>query len=626
MKRTAVLFRAIVVFAGLISVIVAGIAFGSARAPDVPSSALFLKVFLTGLLFIAAASFVIGLFAARYRLDFAALQDDPKPYAAALDSLGKVPLLSLLLFVLLKTVYLAALFSGRAWLGLASDVGLPLFLLIFSFGMLNAALIYVLSDKLVSLALLSHGLSKYPRALREARQQIKIFIIPTFMTLMSLLFAFSLSFFVIGKIGGNIGDLDGRTLFRAALVTAAFLSVVIVLVRIWNSNTGLIYRSVIAQLEALSSDEKDLTGRIHIASVDELGTIAGMVNDFCESLGASVAKLKIAQDRLTGIGVELLRNTGASAAAVEQIIAGVERVREKTRAQSSSVEGASGAVLQISKNIESLDKLIEDQAAGVTESSASIEEMVGTIGSINSSIDKMAARYEILAAAAREGIETQKTGGRLIGQIAERSEALLEANKVIATIASQTNLLAMNAAIEAAHAGEAGKGFSVVADEIRRLAENSAQESRNIKTELGQVQTAIDETVAASAVSEESFGKVAELIGTTETLVLEVKTAVTEQRVGASQILDALKMINEITSEVRIGSREMSAGNGIVLDEMTRLQSSAADIREDMDETASGAEEIRRASRSVSETAGSTRETIDRLEAAISCFKTGQGS
>ena len=103
------------------------------------------------------------------------------------------------------------------------------------------------------------------------------------------------------------------------------------------------------------------------------------------------------------------------------------------------------------------------------------------------------------------------------------------------------------------------------------------------------------------------------------------KFAAAEQRAGAAQILDALRMINEITSQVRVGSREMSAGNGIVLDEMARLQASAAEIREDMDETASGAEEIRRASRSVSESAGSTRETIERLEAAICCFKTGQG-
>jgi methyl-accepting chemotaxis protein len=623
MKRKDVSFRAIVAFGGLLSLIVVAFAFNGSRAPGVSLASYLLRICLAGLGFVAASSLVIGRYAARFRLDYELHQNKPDTYAAVLDSLGKTPLLGLLLFVVLKTAYLCLLYAFRTALGISPETGLPLFLLSFAFGMLNAALIYVLSDKLVSETLLAHGLVRYPRDFREARQQTKIFIIPTFMTLMSLVFAFSLSFHLIVRSGGNIEALGAGTVLNAGLITAAFMAIVITLVRIWNANTGFIYRSVIEQLERLSSAEKDLTGRIHLASVDELGTIAGMVNDFCESLAVSVAKLKGTQDRLTGIGGELQRATGESAAAVEQITAGVDRVREKARTQSACVEGASSAVRQISKNIESLDKLIADQSAGVTESSASIEEMVGTIGSINTSIEKMASRFESLAAAAREGIETQKAGSQRIAQIAERSQALLEANKVIAAIASQTNLLAMNAAIEAAHAGDAGMGFSVVADEIRRLAENSARESRNIKTELAQVQSAIDATVAASTVTEEAFGKVSDLIGTTESLVMEVKTSVAEQRMGASQILDALRMMNDITAEVSTGSREMSQGSNSVLEEIEKLQASTAEIKGDMDETAAGAEDIRKASKGVSDMAGATREAIDRLEAAICCFKTG---
>jgi methyl-accepting chemotaxis protein len=84
-------------------------------------------------------------------------------------------------------------------------------------------------------------------------------------------------------------------------------------------------------------------------------------------------------------------------------------------------------------------------------------------------------------------------------------------------------------------------------------------------------------------------------------------------------------MMNEITSQVRTGSHEMREGNGMVLEEMLRLRDMARDIREDVDEMATGAEDINGAARSVSETAEATKKTIDRLDAAIGCFKTGRG-
>ena len=622
MKRKDLSFRLIVVFGGSLSFLVVVAAVSMYKAEGVPTSIFMAKVLLSGILFIAASSWLIGRFAARYGFDFTGHQSDSEEYAAALDALGKAPLLSLLTFVLVKTAYLGILFAAGDLIGMRAGMRGPLFFLVFAFGMLSGAFIYVLSDKLVSETLLSHRLQRYPRSLREDRQQAKIFIIPAFMTLMSFIFAFALSFLVIGQVGGNIADVKGGTLFSASVVSFVFFAIVLILVRIWNANTGFIYHSVIEQMERLSSAEKDLTGRVSVCSIDEMGTVAGMVNDFCEGLAVSVNDLKSAQEHLMGIGVELQRNTSNSAAAVGQITTGVERVREKTRTQSQSVEGASSAVRQIAKNIESLDKLIIDQAAGITESSASIEQMVGNIRSINASIEKTASQFESLATVAREGIETQAAGGKRIINIAERSESLLEANKVISTIASQTNLLAMNAAIEAAHAGEAGLGFSVVADEIRRLAETSAKESRNIKTELAQVKAAIRETVEASGASEQLFGRVAELIGTTESLIRELQTAVAEQQAGAGQILEALKMMNDVTAQVRTGSREMSDGNGMILDEMVRLQASAREIREDMDEMASGVVEIKGTAQGVSETANATRATIDRMENAIGCFRT----
>jgi methyl-accepting chemotaxis protein len=521
---------------------------------------------------------------------------------------GEAPLKSLILFIMFVFLYLAALFSMSGALGLPATDRLEFFLCLFSVGMLDAAFLFVLADRLVTKALLVERLARYPYDLRETRQQRKNFIIPTFIGLMSFLFALAISRFAPVVV---------------LVASCLFIAIIVTLVSMWTANTGLIYRSVIDQLEQLSSAEKDLRGRISICSVDELGSISGMVNGFCEGLASSMAELNAAQGRLSELGESLRGSAEDSAGAVAQISANVERVREKTQSQSASVAESSSSVVQTAKSIESMEALISEQSGSVAAASASIEEMVGNIASVTSSIDKMAGQFGDLLGAASEGKATQAAARARIELIAERSEALLEANKVIAAIASQTNLLAMNAAIEAAHAGEAGAGFSVVADEIRRLAETSATQSKTIRSELALVQSAIQEVVASSRASEDSFTRVTERIGETDALVREVQQAMVEQKEGSVQVLEALRSMNEVTSQVRNGSREMSAGNRMVLEEIERLREATSDIRVSMEEMSIGAGGIAGSARKVSEMAEATMDTIRSMDHAIGCFRTG---
>jgi methyl-accepting chemotaxis protein len=575
-----------------------------------------------GALFALLNLLLISRQAKTFDYDFAAHQGEHDEFKAALVGLGNAPLKSLALSFLTIAAYSAVIcLMGKA-LGFGAVNTTVLFIYLLSLGMLDASFVFVLTDRLGTRTLLGHRLVRYPHDLREVRQQRKNFIIPTFMTIMTFAFAFALVIIIFGDMRGHEGSLPIGALIASCLMATAFLVVVIVLVSLWTQTTALIYRSVIAQLDQLSSAEKDLTRRISISSIDELGSIAGMVNYFCESLSSSMGSLKSAQQKLGALGTELEKNANDTAGAVSQISGSVENVREKTRFQSSSVSESSSAVEEIAKNIESLESLISDQAASVTEASASIEEMIGNIGSVTTSIERMAEQFGSLLSSAEEGKATQADARNRIEQIAERSQALLEANKVISTIASQTNLLAMNAAIEAAHAGEAGKGFSVVADEIRRLAETSAGQSKTIRTELAQVQKAIQEVVVSSKNSEESFGRVAEKIGETDAIVREVQQAMAEQKEGSAQVLEALKSMNDITSQVKTGSQEMSAGNKTVLEEIGRLRDATAEIKASMDEMSAGAVGITESAKNVSGMAKGTLETIETIDESLSGFKT----
>jgi len=623
MKNKSMSMRAIAALASLCYAALATLSCAYFRDPSAPIAKLVLPLGGLGLVLAVVNALVVGRWARAYDFDFASRQGEDAAIRPALTGIGGAPLGSLVLFFAVTAVYAAAIcfvLGGSAGLGPVNRA--TLFLYLLALDMLGAFFVFVLADQLGARTLLKQKLVRFPHDLREARQQRKNFLIPTFMTMMTFLFSVAIAVIVFGDMQRNGGNLPAASVVAASSMAAVFIVVVVVLVSIWTRTNALIYRSVTAQLDLLSSAEKDLTRRISICSVDELGSIAGMVNYFCDSLSSSMTGLKSAQRKLSGLGADLDASAGDAAGAIAQISSSVGLVREKARTQSSSVAESSSAVEQIAKNIESLESVISEQAASVTEASASIEEMIGNIGSVTASIEKMAQQFQALLVAAEEGRKTQAAARSNIEQIADRSNALLEANKAIATIASKTNLLAMNAAIEAAHAGDAGRGFSVVADEIRHLAETSAEQSKTIRGELAQVQKSIEEVVGSSKNAENSFARVSEKIGETDALVREVQQAMAEQKEGSAQVLEALKSMNDITSQVKTGSQEMGSGNKTVLDEIGRLRDATSEIESSMDEIAVGANGIAESAKKVSGMAKGTLETIGAMDEAIGCFKT----
>ena len=328
MIQRSIAFRVIVAAAGIAFVALVAAAIAIYRDPSVALPAAPEAIGIPGILFIIISSIVVGRKARIYTIDFAASQSKPERFKAAVKSLGGLPLSSLILFMLCIGVYIVVLSLLGNAMGLRQTGRAPFFLFLISTGMLDAAFIFILADGMVSRFLMQQRLVRYPVDLREGRQQRKNFIIPTFMSLMTFLFAISVALFVIDALEKGNGSIPVLTLIAAVGASFAFFAISVLLNSMWTANTGLIYRSVIDQLEHLSAAEKDLRGRISIISVDELGSISGMVNSFCSSLSGSVAELKSAQATLNSLGEELRKTADDSAGAVAQISSNVGWVRE----------------------------------------------------------------------------------------------------------------------------------------------------------------------------------------------------------------------------------------------------------------------------------------------------------
>ncbi len=376
-----------------------------------------------------------------------------------------------------------------------------------------------------------------------------------------------------------------------------------------------------SSLKKISEGEGDLTQKIEVASKDEIGEMAKYFNLTFDKIRTLVALVKQQSAALQSVGVNLFSNMTETAAAINEITANIQSIKNQAMNQSASITETSATMEQISRGIETLNRLIEDQSANVTESSSAIEQMMANIGSVTKTLVQNTENIKNLTDSSESGRSGLDKIAHDILEVAKESEGLLEISQVIQDIASQTNLLSMNAAIEAAHAGESGKGFAVVADEIRKLAETSGVQAKTVSTALKRIKDSIEGITTSTKEVLAKFETIQKEVSTVAEQESGIRRAMEEQTTGSQQVLEAISILNDITQKVQSNSQEMLTGSQQVSEEASNMNTITQEITNGMEEMATGAEQITVAVNKVNELSNENKESIEALMKEVERFK-----
>ncbi|MDF2154729.1 methyl-accepting chemotaxis protein [Vibrio sp. CAU 1672] len=318
-------------------------------------------------------------------------------------------------------------------------------------------------------------------------------------------------------------------------------------------------------LEELSQGQGDLTQRIEIERMDEIGELATHVNQFLAQM----------QSMLKGI---------------------VENSRQLSEQANQANELSSMAA-----------ERVENQQNDVNQIATAIHEMSATAAEVASHAELTASASQNSASACQDGqLVIQKNresivelaqqvsdAANVISELESNAQSINQILSTIQGIAEQTNLLALNAAIEAARAGEQGRGFAVVADEVRVLSQRTHGSTEEIRTMIETLQGNTKLAVNSMQTS----------TGLADTSVEYAQQAYDR----LSRITTAITEINDMAMQIASAAEEQRA----VSEDISR---NTQGIKDDADVIAGQALKSNEGSRQMYDTANTMRDNISRFK------------
>ncbi|MGF1738619.1 methyl-accepting chemotaxis protein [Photobacterium satsumensis] len=311
----------------------------------------------------------------------------------------------------------------------------------------------------------------------------------------------------------------------------------------------------------LAEGQGDLTQRIDIERMDEIGVLADHMNRFLGQLQTMIKGVVNQSDRL-GEQAEL---------SAQQTLQANQKVNE----QQNDINQIATAIHEMSATSAEVASHAEMTAAAAQASTSSCEQGQGVISQNRSAITSLATQVGDAAS--------------VIHELESNAQNINQILSTIQGIAEQTNLLALNAAIEAARAGEQGRGFAVVADEVRVLSQRTHDSTEEIRSMIEALQKntrqAVDSMQASTNLADESVGfaeaasdslsQITQAISEISDMATQIASAAEEQRAVSEDISRNTQAIKDV-------SDHLSVQTDAVTENAKEMHSTAANMCRDV--------------------------------------------